>query len=185
MKKKLTIIIMLMLLATTVVMAEEQTDPNRQNLQDIEYKQLVIQQNLQTQNFIKTELAKRDEAQQKEIKAYVDENFRALDGRINGFIKQMGFKLGMIFISGVVLGGSILLLINNQLRKKNAVKKVLKQKNEEFILSGETITKVKEQVEPTITVEKPVKKKTSKTKKEYIVDTNTLKQQTIKPMGDY
>jgi hypothetical protein len=123
MKKAFTITIVLMLLSVSVVMAAE-TDTSV-NLKEVDYKTVVIQENAKTQAYIKQELAKRDADMEKKIYKYVDDNFGVLDERIDGFIRKATFKLGMVFLSGMVLGGSILLLINKGLRKKRIGRKNL------------------------------------------------------------
>lgn len=207
-------IVLLGLMLTTTVMAAETVPQERINLAEIEYKTLLLEQHAKTQNTFKQELAKRDT----DIKAYVnekvDDNFIVLDERINDFIRKATFKLGMVFVSGIVLGGSILLLINNQLRRKRAIKKNLTGTGEAMVLSGNTLTKVKEQMTPEtkdqISVEeeeimrlkqkiqglqgeikkeeketpKKTKKKTEKQVMESIPDPISLKDRTIPSMGD-
>ena len=133
MKKSFMIMIVLSLLFINIAMAATTTttntnsnnDDNKVNLQEIDYKTIVIQENAKTQAYIKQELAKRDADMEKKIYKYVDDNFAVLDDRIDGFIRKATFKLGMVFLSGMVLGGSILLLINNALRKKRIGRKNL------------------------------------------------------------
>lgn len=124
MKAKTTTIIILMLLITTGL-ATGATTETGVNLQEIDYKTVVIQENAKTQAYIKQELAKRDADMEKKIYKYVDDNFGVLDQRIDGFIRKATFKLGMVFLSGMVLGGSILLLINKRIKKKRLGRKNL------------------------------------------------------------
>ena len=187
----MTIIVMLLLL-TIVVSAEDQTT----NLQEIEYKQLLIEQNAKTQAFIKQELAQRDAQLEKKIVGMVNENFAFLDQRIDGFIRTATFKFGMAFFSGMVLGGSILLLINNQLRRKRAIKKKLENHNlqeEKMILSGETLIKIQEATETVdeLTEDATPKKTTNKTTNDEYKNKQNKKSfsesvisKTIAPMGD-
>jgi len=148
MNKTTTTMIIIMLLTITVVTAVEPVTPEeRTNLQDIEYKRLLLEQHAKTQAMFMQELSKRDAQLETRITTYVDDNFKVLDGRIDSFIKNATFKLGMVFFSGLVLGGSILLLINHQLRRKKAIKKRLTGINEQMTLSGNTLTKIREETE--------------------------------------
>jgi len=127
MNKTISISIVVAMLLVGVVSAAETTTTNggAVNLQEIDYKQVVIQENAKTQAYIKQELAKRDADMEKKIYKYVDDNFAVLDTRIDEFIRKATFKLGMVFFSGMVLGGSILLLINKSLKKKRIGRKNL------------------------------------------------------------
>jgi hypothetical protein len=119
--------IMMMAGLASAATTTPQTSPDdtKVNLQEIDYKTVVIQENAKTQAYIKQELAKRDADMEKKIYKYVDDNFSVLDERIDGFIRKATFKLGMVFFSGMVLGGTILLLINKALRKKKIGRKHL------------------------------------------------------------
>lgn len=148
MNKTTTTMIIIMLLTITLATAVEPVTPEeRTNLQDIEYKRLLLEQHAKTQAMFMQELSKRDAQLETRITTYVDDNFKVLDGRIDSFIKNATFKLGMVFFSGLVLGGSILLLINHQLRRKKAIKKRLTGINEQMTLSGNTLTKIREETE--------------------------------------
>lgn len=131
--KTTTIIVIMLVLMTTIVTAEETA--TKTNLQEIEYKQVVIQENAKTQAYIKQELAKRDAEIEKKVYKYIDDNFAVLDGRIDGFIRKASFKLGMVFLSGMVLGGTILMLINKKLRRKTLAGRHLQR---EEGIKGET-----------------------------------------------
>lgn len=194
MKKLLAIILMLSLLSIVVVSAEDQTT----NLQEIEYKKLLLEQHAKTQAEFKQELAKRDAMLETKVVSMVNENFAQLDKRIDGFIRQATFKLGMAFLSAMVLGGTILMLINNQLSRKRAIKRKLEnhnQQSEQMILSGDTLHAIKEQTE--VVEERkitPVKSR-GRPKKLKDLPTNfptptslssvpSMKEKTIEPMGD-
>ena len=112
--KTTTLLVIMLVLMTTIVTAEE----TKTNLAEVEYKQIVIQENAKTQAYIKQELAKRDADIERKVYKYIDDNFAVLDGRIDGFIRKASFKLGMVFLSGMVLGGTILMLINKKLKRK-------------------------------------------------------------------
>lgn len=198
--KKAIILIFLAILLTTSVMGAETIPQERVNLQEIEYKTLLLEQHAKTQNTFRQELAKRDT----DIKIYVDDqmnaNFEVLDKRIEAFVRKATFKLGMVFVSGLVLGGSILLLISNQLRRKRAIKKRLTGINEEMVLSGTTLTKIKaetkdDQEDEEIKrlkrelekVQSKIKEPTKKKKNlenSSIPKPTTLAEQTIAPIGD-
>ena len=206
MKQAMLLILLAMVLSTSVMAVVDPNPQERVNLQEIEYKTLLLEQHAKTQNLYRQELRKRDG----EIKTYVDEqleeNFVVLDKRMNDFVRKASFKLGMVFVSGIVLGGSILLLISNQLRRKRAIKKKLTGLNEEMVLSGQTLTTIKAQTsddpeDEEITrlkaeLEKvqskmkkePPKKATSEAirKKTYepIPTPTTFAEQTIAPMGE-
>ena len=193
MKQLLSIILMLSILSVGLASAEDQTT----NLQEIEYKQLLLEQHAKTQAFIKQELAQRDAQLETKVVTMVDQNFQMLDKRIDGFIRNATFKFGMAFISGLVLGGCILMLINFQLRRKRAIKKTLQNHNlqeEKMVLSGDTLIKVKEQTErvedlieeaPTPTTKNVVApQKRVMAKKGTSISPISLSEQTIAPMGD-
>jgi len=197
MKQLLIVILILSLLTTAVMGAEAPNDSPTTNLQEIEYKQLLLEQHAKTQAFIKQELAQRDAQLEKKVVSMVDENFQMLDQRIDGFIRNATFKFGMAFISGLVLGGCILMLINFQLRRKRAIKKTLQNHNlqeEKMVLSGDTLIKVKEQTErvedlmeeaPTPTTKNVVApQKRVMAKKGTSISPISLSEQTIAPMGD-
>lgn len=182
MKKLIIVIVMLSLLSTVVLGADDQTT----NLQEIEYKKLLLEQHAKTQAEFKQELAKRDALLEEKVVTMVDENFLALDKRIDGFIRKAVFKLGMAIFSAIVLGGSVLMLIRNQLTRKKAIKKTLTQPNEELTLSGGTLHAIKEQNEQVETLNEeeiptPTKKSTRGRPKK---QENSISSQTIKPMGD-
>lgn len=208
MMKQAIILILIGIMLTSITTAAEVQNTQTTNLQEIEYKTLMLEQHAKTQASIKQELSKRDAEIEKKIEAFVDANFAILDERINDFIKKGTFKLGMAFFSAIVLGGSILLLINNQLRRKRAIKKHSKTTNEELVLSGSTLQKVKEQTqtnqeedeEPTPEEEKLLKERLEQLKKQITkeknqipkktvltptkTNTTTMKDQTIKPLGE-
>lgn len=200
--KRTIMLLIIGLLMIGLVSAAETPEPAKTNLQEIEYKQLLIEQQAKIQNNIRQELAKRDADIEIKINDYVDNNFQVLDERINEFIQKATFKLGMAFVSALVLGGSILLLINFQLNRKKAIKKRLVTERESLVLSGNTLTKIREQQEePTVVndeaevlkqqiaaLEQKIKKEKTKptTKKivEEIPSPTTVKSMTIKPMGN-
>lgn len=153
MKKTVTITIVLSLLLLSVAMGAETTtqttDTTKVNLQEIDYKTVVIQENAKTQAYIKQELAKRDADMEKKIYKYVDDNFAVLDDRIDGFVRKATFKLGMVFLSGMVLGGSILMLISRSLKKKRIGRKHLTPEETKGVtryttLEDETINRMKD-----------------------------------------
>lgn len=194
MKKILVIIIMLSLLSVMLVSGE---DDQTTNLQEIEYKKLLLEQHAKTQAEFKQELAKRDAQLETKVVSMVDENFRVLDERIDGFIRKAVFKLGMAIFSAIVLSGSVLMLINNQLKRKRAIKKKLVNHNEEMTLSGGTLHAIKEANTPLeqemSTAPTPTKKtrgRPRKTTAEQQVEkkpetiTKSLKSRTIEPLGD-
>jgi len=206
--KKATILILLFIMLTTSTIAATTTNPvtntdnsDRVNLQEIEQKQLVIEQHAKTQAFFRTELAKRDAQLQKDVQEYVDDNFMVLDERINDFTRKATFKLGMTFFSATILAGCLLILINNQIRRKRAIKKNLTGINEKLILSGTTLNKVKENTdyEPTkdpelermkkelseLQEQLKNKKVVGRPRKEELKEVpETLSELTIKPMGE-
>lgn len=178
--------LLLTLLLISVVSAQETPDPVRTNLQDIEYKQLLVQQQAKIQLDMRNELDKNNAELETKIYAYVDENFQVLDGRINDFVTKATFKLGMAFLSATVLGGTILMLINNRINRKRAIKKRLDQTGESLILSGQTLNKIREEQEvviPSPTPDDKPKKKNA-TPKITPTNTNTYSDLTIKPMGE-
>lgn len=181
MKKAIILIVLLLLpvasaadLATPPAPAQGGTD-----LSAIETKALILEQNALLRAHIEQDLAKRDAANEQRITSYIDENFQALDNRIDQFIRRASFKLGMVFFSGLVMGGTILLLINNQLRRKRAIKKRLPADKETFLLSGQTMETIKE--------EKELPKKRGRPKKEILptpqeITKTSYESQTIKPL---
>lgn len=144
--KKITLLVTLILLSVVVVNAQEEN--TKTNLAEIEYKQIVIQENAKTQAYIKQELAKRDAEIEKKVYKYIDDNFAVLDKRIDEFIRKASFKLGMVFFSGLVLGGTILMLINKKIKRKMIGRKNLtpeQSKGETIIttIPDETIERMK------------------------------------------
>lgn len=144
MKAKTTLLVVMLVLLTIVVSAEETSV----NLKEVEYKQIVIQENAKTQAYIKQELAKRDADMERKVYKYIDDNFLILDERIDGFIRKASFKLGMVFFSGLVLGGTILMLINKRIKRKRLGSKYLspeQSKGEEkyTTLNDDTVTRMK------------------------------------------
>lgn len=189
--KKIGILLVILLFMTTIVIAAEgQTT----NLQEIEYKKLLLEQHAKTQAEFKQELARRDALLEEKVVSMVNENFQQLDKRIDGFIRTATFKLGMAFLSAMVLGGSILMLIRLQLYRKKAIKKKLEnhdQAQESMLLSGDTLHAIQEQSEVVST--EPKKK--GRPKKELpkdedfptptrLSDVPSMKQKTIEPMGE-
>lgn len=194
--KKLILIAIVMLSLTNIVLAEDGDQTT--NLQEIEYKKLLLEQHAQTKAHFKQELAKRDAELEKKVTSMIDENFRILDDRVDGFIRKATFKFGMAFFSGLVLGGTILLIIQNSLRRKRAIKKHLVQPNERLTLSGDTLHAVKEQTQ---TVEERIPTPTNRGRKKKQPETpsephtinvtgkekdgmSSLATKTIPPMGD-
>jgi len=101
-----------------MVFAEEET------LSEVDTKRLIIEENAKSTAAIKQYLDRKTIDYERDMQRVIDKNFEVLDGRIDGFIRKTGFKLGVIWLAATVLGGLIVLLINNQLSKKRYIRPV-------------------------------------------------------------
>lgn len=119
MKHWTTILLMTMLCITIVAGAED----TQIDLVDIEQKTLIIEESAKTRAELKQYIDKKSIDFKVQTEKAVDENFAVLDQRINGMIRNAGFKLGVIWFSALVFGGTILILINRRIKRRQFIKK--------------------------------------------------------------
>lgn len=120
MKRQLTLLIILTLISVAIVQAET---PTSTTLSEIDINKLVIEENAKTRADLKEYIDRKVVEYQKYTKQEVEANFQALDLQINKFIRKASIKIGVIFFSAILFGGTILLLINRQVNKKSIVKR--------------------------------------------------------------
>lgn len=123
MKKMIIIIMTILLLSVMIISAQETTTQTPTQLTEIELKKLIIEQNAKTTAEIKTYLDKKSIEYDKNTQKYVDENFKILDERIDSFIRKASFKLGAVFLSALIAGELIVLLIKRKIEKTVILKK--------------------------------------------------------------
>lgn len=120
MNKRIAVIILLALVMITLVRGETTTSTT---LTDIDVNKLIIEENAKTRADLKEYIDRRVVEYQKYTKKEVETNFVALDSQLNKFIRKASIKLGAIFFSAILFGGTVLLLINRQVNKKSIVKR--------------------------------------------------------------
>jgi hypothetical protein len=125
MTKNLLVISILLILATNNVLGVEvpTTPTTAVDLSTLETKALIIEQNAKTVAEIKEYFERKTIDYNKNTQRMIDENFKVLDKRQDDFLREAGFKLGAVFLSGIVAGQLIVLLIKRQIDKRALVKK--------------------------------------------------------------
>ncbi len=100
-----------------------QQAPNSEQivLTELETRQLIIEENAKTRAEIKEYLERKTIDYNKNTQTMIDKNFQALDNRLDGMIRDAGFKVGVIWFSSIMLAGSLLLWINRKVNKKAIV----------------------------------------------------------------
>ena len=122
----LVIITIILLTANNVLAVGETTTQNQvQDLTQLEIKALVIEQNAKSTAEIKEFFERKTIDYNKNTQRMIDENFKVLDARQDAFLREAGFKLGAVFLSGIVAGQLIVLLIKRKIDKTAVVKKNL------------------------------------------------------------
>lgn len=149
-----TTIVLMILLCTNLVIAVDNTQVD---LVDIEQKQLIIQESAKTRAEVKQYIDKKSIDFKVQTEKAVDENFAVLDTRINGMVRDAGFKLGVIFFSSIVLGGALLILINRRIKRKSYIK----SHSVDQVLREDQIIRTTEN-DPTEPPKKPVVQKKKK-----------------------
>ena len=112
--------IVLIILSGLVVAVEQNEDVN---LQELEYKKLIIEENAKTRADIKQYLDRKAVEYEKSVKNDVENNLRVLDERIDSKIRSAGFKFGIIFFTGLIAGMMIVYLIKRRIEKVSIIKR--------------------------------------------------------------
>lgn len=113
-------LVILLIFSSSVFAIEQSEDVN---LQELEYKKLVIEENAKTRADIKQYLDRKAVEYEKSVKDDIDDNLRVLDERIDSKIRSAGFKFGIIFFSGLIAGMMIVYLIKRRIEKVSIIKR--------------------------------------------------------------
>lgn len=129
MRKTIILIAVALLLTINIVAAAESAEPTQQNLQELETKRLIIEENAKVKAELRQYIERKVLDIESDMQASVDENFRELDSRMDTKIRKAGFKIGIILLTSIVLGGSINLWIQRTVKKKRMIRQDMNDQN--------------------------------------------------------
>lgn len=116
---KTALIIIALLLIPLIAAQEEQP----QNLGELETRKLIIEENAKVKAEIKQYIDRKSIEYDQDVQRVISENFNELDKELDKKLRKTGLKLGIIIITSIILGGTILIWIQRSLNKKRIIPK--------------------------------------------------------------